>query len=70
MEAVSMVTYQQALNCSISLFISVEGVGAKAEIKKRFLFVGFFLFNFPFKKSVIELRTQERLCLWQMKHDL
>lgn len=68
MEAVSMVTYQQELNCSISLCISVQRVGAKAWTKRTFFCV-FFLFNFIFKTSVIKSRIQEGLCSWQIKYD-
>lgn len=62
-EAVSMVTYQQEPNCSISLFISVERVGAKHRFKRDlFLYYFFFFgFHFLFRKSVIEFRIQEML---------
>lgn len=67
-EAVSTVTYQQELNCSISLFLSVAS-GGKGLDNKRLVSVCFFFFSLVFKKSAIEFRIQERLCLWQMKYD-
>lgn len=47
-EAVSTVTYQQELNCSISLFLSVAS-GGKGLDNKRLVSVCFFFF-FSFQK--------------------
>lgn len=44
--------------------------GGKSIDEKEIYFCILFLFNFLFRKSVIEFKIQERLCLWQMKHDL
>lgn len=68
MTAVSMATHQQELNCSISLFIGVERVGAKAQIKKGFVTVLFIFILFS-ENSMTEFRIQERHFL-QMKYHL